>query len=126
MAADGSVRWRWPGKTVARLFMAGVADGAVFISSEDHNIYRVDAATGAGDLFFATAGSVGTLAAIADGTVYITSADQHVYALDPVSGAEKWNLEVEGTPTMPVVIDGRVIVGTSLGKLVAIEGSGVP
>jgi outer membrane protein assembly factor BamB len=125
-AADRSVRWRWPGKTVARLFMAGVADGAVFISSEDHNIYRVDAATGAGDLFFATAGSVGTLAAIADGTVYITSADQHVYALDPVSGAEDWNLEVEGTPTMPVVIDGRVIVGTSLGKLVAIEGSGVP
>ncbi len=49
------------------------------------------------------------------------SADRHVYALDLVSGAAKWNVEVGGTPTMPVVIDGRVFVGTDLGKVVAID-----
>jgi outer membrane protein assembly factor BamB len=123
-AADDSVRWRWPGKTVERLFLAGVSDGSVFVTSEDHNVYRVDAATGAGDLFFATGGSIETLATISEGTVYVTSSDRHVYAIDRVSGAQKWSIEVEGSPTMPVVTGGRVFVGTDLGKVVAIEGTG--
>jgi outer membrane protein assembly factor BamB len=125
-AADRSVRWRWPGQTVDRLFLAGVAGGAVFVASEDHNVYRIDAATGTGGLFFATDGSIGSLAAIADGTLYISSADRHVYAIDPVSGAAKWKVEVKGTPTIPVVVDGRVFVGTDLGKIIAIEGTSTP
>ena len=122
-AADGSVRWQWPGKTVKRLFLAGVSDGSVFVTSEDDNVYRVDAATGAGDVFFATGGSIETLAAISDGTVYVTSSDRHVYAIDEASGAKKWSIAVEGSPTMPVVTGGRVFVGTDLGKIVAIEGT---
>jgi eukaryotic-like serine/threonine-protein kinase len=66
------------------------------------------------------------LGAIADGTLYVSSADRHVYAIDPVSGMEQWKLEVEGTPTVPVVVDGRVFVGTDLGKVVAIEGTNAP
>jgi outer membrane protein assembly factor BamB len=125
-AANGSVRWRWSGLTAERLFIAAVADGAVFVGSEDHNVYRLDAATGTGGLFFETEGSVDRLGAIADGTIYVSSADRHVYAIDPVSGVQKWKLEVEGTPTVPVVIDGRVFVGTDLGKVVAIEGTNAP
>jgi len=125
-AADGAIRWRWSGLTVERFFITAVADGAVFVGSEDHNVYRLDAAIGTGGLFFETEGSVDRLGAIADGTLYVSSADRHLYAIDPVSGVEKWKLEVEGTPTVPVVIDGRVVVGTHLGKVVAIEGSSTP
>ena len=75
-AADGSVGWRWSGLTVERLFLAAVADGAVFVGSEDHNVYRLGAATGTGDLFFETEGSVDRLAAIADGTLYVSRADR--------------------------------------------------
>ena len=125
-AADASVVWRWSGLTVERMFIAAVADCAVFIASEDHNVYRLEAATGTGGLFFETAGSVDRLGAVADGSLYVGSADGHVYAIDPVSGVERWKLEVEGTPTVPVVIDGRVVVGTHLGKVVAIEGTSAP
>lgn len=125
-AANGFVRWRWSSPTVERIFIAAVADDAVFVGSEDHNVYRLDEATGTGGLFFATEGSVDRLGAIADGTLYISSADRHLYAIDPVSGVLKWKLEVEGTPTVPVVIDGRVFVGTHLGRVVGIEGTGAP
>jgi hypothetical protein len=47
-----------------------------------------------------------------------------VYAIDETSGAKKWAIAVEGLPSMPEVIDGRVIVGTDLGKIFAIVGSG--
>jgi hypothetical protein len=30
----------------------------------------------------------------------------------------------KGVPTTPVVVDGRDIVGTDLGKLIALKGSG--
>ncbi len=41
-----------------------------------------------------------------------------------VVGDEQWRVFVDGTPTIPVVADGRVVVGSDLGELTAIIGSG--
>jgi hypothetical protein len=49
-----------------------------------------------------------------------------VSSLAAQTGAERWRIAVTGTPTTPAVIDGRVIVGTSLGKVVTIGGTDVP
>lgn len=35
-----------------------------------------------------------------------------------------WSFAVNGVPSRPSVIDGRVFVGTDLGKVIAIGGSG--
>ena len=58
--------------------------------------------------------------------LYVPSADRLVYALDTATGAELWRIAVDGEPTIPVVIDGRVVVGTSLGMVTAIVGSEEP
>ena len=122
-AAGGHVLWRSAGPSFDRLFVAAVSNVAVFVVSEDHNVYRLDARTGEFERHFETQGSIGSLATLADDTLYVTSSDQHVYAIDPDTGSERWRLEVEGSPSMPVVVDGRVIIGTSLGKVYSIEGT---
>jgi outer membrane protein assembly factor BamB len=40
------------------------------------------------------------------------------------TGGQLWAFKTEGVPTTPVVVDGRVIVGTDLGKVIALVGSG--
>jgi hypothetical protein len=45
-----------------------------------------------------------------------------VRAIDASGGSLLWVRSVVGEPTLPVVVNGRVIVGTTLGKVVAIGG----
>jgi outer membrane protein assembly factor BamB len=56
--------------------------------------------------------------------LYLSSADQHVYAIELATGKLRWADATKGVPTTPGVVDGRVIVGTDLGKLIALKGSG--
>jgi outer membrane protein assembly factor BamB len=75
---------------------------------------------------FETGGIVGSLASLVDDVLYVPSADRFVYVLDAATGMEIWRIAVDGEPTIPVVIGGRVIVGTSLGMVTAIVGSKEP
>lgn len=123
---DGLERWAFEAPSAEPLYVGGVGDGFVFAVGEDFNVYALDAETGMLRWTFATDGIVGSLAALVDGVLYVSSADQTVYAIDVGTGAQRWRLAVEGTPTIPVVINGQVIVGTDLGLVVAIVGSEPP
>ncbi len=121
--ADGSLRWAFAAPSDQTVFVSAVADGLVYAGSEDSNLYAIDAASGALRWTLDTGGGVGSLAAFADGVLYVPSADRFVYAVDAATGEELWKVEVGGAPSIPVVIAGRVIVGTDLGTVVAIVGS---
>ena len=121
---DGTIRWRWTAPTINRLFVGAVSGSTVFALSEDGNVYAVDRSTGSGKVFFATQGSLESLATIVGEVLYVSSNDQHVYALDLATGRQLWAFKTEGLPSTPIVIDGRVIVGTDLGKVIALVGSG--
>jgi eukaryotic-like serine/threonine-protein kinase len=120
---DGSFLWSFASPTGQQVYMAGLADGLVFAVSEDDNVYALDAATGVQRWIAQTGGIVGTPVGLVGDMLYVGSADQTVRALDTASGEQQWRVDVSGTPTIPAVIDGRVIVGTSLGRVVAILGS---
>jgi outer membrane protein assembly factor BamB len=54
--------------------------------------------------------------------LYLGAEPRSVRAVDARSGRELWALPVVGNASSPAVIDGRVFVGTDLGRVVAIGG----
>ena len=78
------------------LSSAALADGVVFIGSDDYNLYAIDAATGKEKWKFATKGFVRSSPAVADGVVFFGSYDGFFYAVDAATGQLKWKFETEG------------------------------
>lgn len=123
---DGSVLWKFSAPIDLPLFVGAVDEDFVYAVSEDFNVYALDIQTGEQRWLFGTQGSIGTVATLVDDAIYVSSADGAVYALDRMTGQERWRVVVEGTPTIPVVVGGRVIVGTDLGEVIAITGEPPP
>ena len=97
----------------------------IYAVSEDNSVYGLDRGTGGVVWSHETEGRVGSLAALVDGVLYVSSTDGTVRALDAATGTLHWSIAVEGEPTMPAVINGRVFVGTTRGKIHAIGGTEV-
>ena len=57
-----------------------VANGVVYVGSDDHNLYAFDAATGAPLRVLLTGGPVTSSPAVANGVVYVGSEDGYLYA----------------------------------------------
>ena len=124
--ATGAVKWRWSPPTTNRMFVGAVDGSSVYVVSEDRIVYRVDAATGAGGPFFRTGGPIGALPSIVGSVLYVASGDRTVTAVDRATGSELWKLAVPGAPSGPAVVDGLVVVGTDVGRIVAIGASTAP
>ncbi|MGW1198546.1 protein kinase domain-containing protein [Streptomyces sp. NPDC002536] len=109
-AVNGSDKWQFAAQDRIRSRPA-IADGTVFFSSLDKNVYAVDAATGARKWSFATGEEIFCSPAVADGTVYIgvDGEGRSLYALDAKTGAKKWAYqEGVGFPYPPAVGGGLV------------------
>jgi eukaryotic-like serine/threonine-protein kinase len=88
---------RWTFRTGAAVISTPVvASGTVYVGSSDHNLYALDAATGALRWKFATHGRVSSSPAIGAGRVYVGSFDSNLYALDAVTGALVWKFTTAG------------------------------
>lgn len=99
-----------------------VVDGVVYIGSDDHNVYALDADTGAEIWTFLTGGRVLSSPAVAEGVVYVGSYDTCLYALDKETGSLLWSFSMESWVTeSPVVVDGVVYCGGLMDPLYAID-----
>jgi outer membrane protein assembly factor BamB len=58
-----------------------VANGVVYVGSNDNNLYALNATTGAKVWNYTTGGSVYSSPAVANGVVYVGSQDHNLYAL---------------------------------------------
>jgi outer membrane protein assembly factor BamB len=122
---DGTERWHFPGPGGEPVYNGAVGDGAIYISSGTGDVYRLDEFTGSlvpGWPFHAD-GPVGYLSGLVDGVLYVPSDDLVIHAVDVATAKERWRFSVQGSPNVPLIQDGRVFVGTSLGKVVAIGGT---
>jgi eukaryotic-like serine/threonine-protein kinase len=63
-----------------------VANGVVYVGSNDDNVYALDAATGARLWSYTTGDVVFAAPAVANGVVYAGSEDGNVYAFDLTGG----------------------------------------
>jgi beta propeller repeat protein len=97
-----------------------VADGKLYVGSDDGNVYALDASTGTQIWSHATGGSVESSPAVVDGMVFVGSYDSNVYALNASTGTLIWNYATGSVVfSSPAVADGRLYVGSEDGNVYA-------
>ncbi len=118
--------WTFPLPEAGQIHVGAVDAERVYAVSTDTNVYALERSTGKVVWTFTTRSPNGALAGLVGTTLFVSTSDGVVHAIDAESGSPRWSFQVDGDLTMPVVINGRVIVGTSLGRVVAIGGSASP
>jgi eukaryotic-like serine/threonine-protein kinase len=105
-------------------------NGAVYFGSGDHNVYALDAATGALKWKFQTGDVVHASPAIDGGVLFIGSWDSNFYALDAATGKEKWRFKTgedldvhnqQGIQSSAAVADGMVFFGCRDAHMYALD-----
>jgi eukaryotic-like serine/threonine-protein kinase len=105
-----------------------VANGVVYVGSDDNSLYAVDAATGKQKWAAKSGDDVRSSPAVAGGIVYFHSYEGVLYAVDAVSGKERWKFQTfapseyltmkdrhalyDDFLTSPVVAGGLVYIGS--------------
>jgi eukaryotic-like serine/threonine-protein kinase len=100
-----------------------VANGIVYIASENGKLHAFDAVTGQQKWVATTQGSIlQSSPAIANNLVYIGSGDGKLYAFNATTGAQKWvGITGNAIYASPTVANGTVYIGSSDGKLYAFD-----
>ena len=90
-----------------------VANGVVYVGSDDSNLYALDAVTGVKLWNYTTGWVVRTSPVVANGVVYFGSYDKNVYALNASTGAKLWSYATgDWVWSSPAVANGVVYVGS--------------
>jgi outer membrane protein assembly factor BamB len=121
--SDGSRRWSYEPESRLQVYVAAIGDDLIYLVSKDHFVYALDRASGTVEWAHDTGAALGALAGLVDGVLYVANDGPTVQALDALTGDSRWTIPVLGIASSPAVIGGRVFVATSLGKVVAIQGS---
>ena len=110
-----------------------VADGIVYVGSEDKNIYAIGALNCSLIWKFTTRDAVESSPAVANGEVYTGGDDGYVYCLNAYTGALIWQKFVNGDlpftfgsivlKSSPVVSEGIVYIGSLDGYLYALDAN---
>ena len=103
-----------------------VVGGVVYIGSYDHNVYALNASSGAQIWNHTTTTRNGVFSspAVVGGVVYVGSFDSKVYALNASSGAFIWSYTTGGAvSSSPAVVGGVVYVGSTEGNVYALNAT---
>jgi outer membrane protein assembly factor BamB len=105
---------------------AAIADGVVYIGSDDGHIHAFEAASGRPVRTYPAGGAVSGAVTTADGVLFAGSADHRVYALSIAFGAPSWQYPTGGAVSCkPAVANGLVYVGSDDHHVYAFDvGSG--
>ncbi len=99
-----------------------VVDGVVYVSSDDNNVYALQASNGA--LLWSYPVAEASSPAVANGVVYVGSYDHSVYALDARTGVKLWNYITDGVVfSSPTVANGTVYVDSLDSNVYALNAS---
>ncbi len=80
-----------------------VADGTVYVGSNDHSLYALDARKWGLKWEFKAEERIITAPTVYEGAVYFSARNNKVYALDAATGAKKWEYQADGWINSPVV-----------------------
>lgn len=113
----------WSASTAAYINSSpAVANGIVYIGSEDRNVYAFNATTGTLLWKTPTGDLIHSSPAVANGIVYIGSTDNKLYAFDAMTGKPRWTLTTgDRIYSSPTVANGIVYVSSQDHKLYALD-----
>jgi outer membrane protein assembly factor BamB len=111
----------WSAATSESIFSSpAVANGVVYIGSQDGSLYAFNAQTGAQLWSSATGNSIGSTPAVANSVVYVGSNDGSLYAFNAQTGVKLWSAATgNGIYSSPAVANGVVYVGSEDNSLFA-------
>lgn len=99
-----------------------IAEGLIFLPSNDQYMYGLRTSDGGIAWSYKTDGALVNSAAYENGRVFFGSTDHYVYALRASDGAFIWKFETGNTvKTAPVLAEGRVFIGSSDGYFYALN-----
>jgi uncharacterized repeat protein (TIGR01451 family) len=101
-----------------------VVSGAVYVGSSDHNVYALNANTGALLWKYDTGALLESSPAVVNGKVYIGANDGNVYAFDATTGVKLWTFTAgNGVTASPAVANGVVYAASANGYFYALNAN---
>jgi outer membrane protein assembly factor BamB len=122
----GGMQVLWSTPTGGEIWSSpAVVNGVVYIGSDDHNVYAMNAATGAIVWTFTTGDIVRSSPSVVNGIVYVGSNDDKLYALNATTGTTIWSAATGDriAESSPVVSGGKVYIGSHDGSLYAFNAT---
>src|SRR5579875_674504 len=99
----GKLKWRY--QTGGAVYSSpAVANGVVYIGSNDDSIYAFNASNGTLVWSYATGGNVVSWPEVVNGVVYVGSEDNYVYALKASRGTLLWSYQTGGQVSTTAVL----------------------
>ena len=118
----GNELWQFDDATGQYVEGGALGGGLFVIGNSDHNVYALDAETGALRWTFKTGYRVWATPLIVSDTVYIGSMDHHLYALRLSDGGVRWDFQAGGAfAATPALRNGTLYIGAFDDKLYAID-----
>jgi outer membrane protein assembly factor BamB len=108
-----AVKWRFP-TAAAVTGGPAVANGILYVGSQDGTLYARDAGTGKTRWSYATGGPITSTPAVDTNRVFVYSTGGVFYALNATTGALVWKRSIGAdSDSSPVTANGIVYVGTN-------------
>lgn len=89
-----SLKWKFKTRLAVNSSPA-IVGGVLYVGSNDHNLYALDADSGTLKWKFKTGGRIPSSPAVTGGTVYFGAYDGYFYAVD-LAGNLKWKFQTDG------------------------------
>jgi outer membrane protein assembly factor BamB len=121
----GGLNQQWATATGAAVFSSpAYQGGSLYVGSQDDNVYKLNAITGAVVWTYTTGGGVQSSPTVTGGVVYVASFDDSVYALNANTGAKLWSTATLGlVDSSPAVVNGVVYIGSIDDKVYALNAT---
>lgn len=101
-----------------------VADGTVYVGSDDHKLYALQARKWGVKWEFEAGKQIIHAPTVHAGTVYFSARDNKVYALDAATGAKKWHFQADGWINAPVIVfQQKVYFGCYSNKIYTLDAA---
>lgn len=123
-AASGVEAWTFEGAEGKYIGELLVADGRIYASNTDHNLYALDSD---GTLLwsYTTGQPQWGQPALGDGVLYVSSLDHNLYAVNAADGSRIWATDLGGTLVNgPLLHEGRLYTGTFNSEVLAVNAAG--
>ena len=125
-AATGNPVWSFVAPGKQRFRSPAVDETSVYVGTGGGPVYALSRADGSVSWTFDTTAEAEAAISVVGDTLFFVGDDNNVIALDKATGSERWRValgKADGVEAGTTVADGRILLGTAAGNILAVAGS---